>query len=308
MPLEGRLILDCSSLLPGPFVGKLLALRGARVIKIENPSYPDRAKTMGSYYSDLNDLKEIVSLDLCHSEDIPKFHQWVRQADGLIEGFRPSTKKKLGLDAETLHRVNPKLSIVSLVGYPENGPWKDRAGHDLNFSAVTGCVSLFREMPALPLADLFSAFNGAFALTAAMDAVARGKPGTRVVVSMTDTLKTAQSNLIREYQDHGVVPSPEGNLFSGKFPCYRLYSAKDGRRIAVGAIEAKFWKKVCEILELPHLIAEGYASGSRGSDVIAEVQKSFAQKTWQEWASLFENADCCVEPVLDYSEVYPRGL
>ena len=122
--LQGCTILDCSALLPGPYIGKLLAKRGARVIKIENPHRPDGAKAMGSFYSDLNDCKEILPLDLTHPKDRAQFQLLAKSADGLIEGFRPHAKKKLGLDFETLHSINPKLCIVSLVGYPENGPWK----------------------------------------------------------------------------------------------------------------------------------------------------------------------------------------
>ncbi len=308
MHLQGRTILDCSSLLPGPFVGKLLALRGARVIKVENPLRPDGAKAMGAFYDDLNSRKEIVSLNLTDPQDIQEFHQLVRQADGLIEGFRPQAKKKLGLDEQTLLNVNPKLSILSLVGYPEDGPWRDRAGHDLNFSAVTGCASLFHEMPALPLADLFSAYEGAFALIAALDSVARGGPGSRVVISMSETLKGVQSNLVAEFRASGEVPQPGQTLFSGQFPCYRLYADSTGRKISVGAIEHKFWEKICLILGLPELSSEGYATGERGAEVVAKVQTTFQTKTWSDWAPAFENADCCVEPVLDYSEVFRHGV
>lgn len=308
MQLQGRLILDCSALLPGPFLGKLLALQGARVVKIENPNKPDRAKTMGTFYQDLNSLKEIIELDITDPTDRKEFETWVQKADGLIEGFRPETKKKLGLDFGSLHQINPKLCVVSLVGYPEDGPWKDRPGHDLNFQAVTGCLSLFREMPSLPLADLFAAYEGAFVLTAALDAVARGNPGTRVVVSMSEVLKRVQSNLIREFQSTGILPNPGSTLFSGGFPCYRIYTTADGRRVTVGAIEHKFWKKVCEILELTHLVPHGYATGDLGNRVSTEIQAAFQSKTWTNWAPLFESADCCVEPVLDYSEVFSRGL
>jgi len=308
MHLNGRLILDCSTLLPGPFLGKLMAVKGARVIKVENPLRPDGAKDMGAFYSDLNDLKEKVALNLMDSNDRTRFHELVKQADGLIEGFRPQAKKKLGLDEATLHQINPRLCIVSLVGYPEDGPWRDRAGHDLNFSAVTGCASLFHEMPALPLADLFSAYEGAFALTAALDAVARGAKGSRTVVSMSETLKDVQSCLVKDYQANQIVPRPGETLFSGKFPCYRIYTTADHRRVSVGAIEPKFWQKVCEILDVPHLIQEGYASGKRGAEVIAEVQAVFESKPWTQWSPLFDQADCCVEPILNYSEVYSGGI
>jgi len=307
-PLHGRLILDCSALLPGPFIGKLLAKNGARVIKIENPHRPDGAKAMagGAFYADLNEEKEILTLDLTVNADRKRFHELVRQAHGLIEGFRPAAKKKLGLDESTLHAVNPKLCIASLVGYPEDGPWRDRAGHDLNFSAVTGAASLFHEMPALPLADLFSAYEGAFQLTAAMDAASRGAPGRRLVISMSETMTVVQSCLIRTYHKTGDIPRPGETLFSGGYPCYRLYTAGDGRKVAMGAIEHKFWEKACVILGVPELVDHGYATGVRRDEVVAQVQAAFATRSWSEWAPRFEGADCCVEPVLDYSEVYPK--
>jgi crotonobetainyl-CoA:carnitine CoA-transferase CaiB-like acyl-CoA transferase len=278
------------------------------VIKVESPKRPDLARTMGAVYNDLNEMKEFAALDLLDPNDRLHFDELVKKADGLIEGFRPNAKKKLGLDEETLHKINPKLCIVSLVGYPEDGPWRDRAGHDLNFAALSGCLSLFQEMPGLPLADLFSAYEGALGLTAGMDAVARGAPGTRIVVSMAETIKKVQSTLFREYQDTGIVPRPGETLYSGRFPCYQIYTTADHRRISVGAIEHKFWEKVCQILEVPHLLGEGYATGARRDQVIKEIQKVFQTKPWSQWALAFDKADCCVEPVLDYSEVFKSGI
>jgi alpha-methylacyl-CoA racemase len=307
--LHGRLILDCSSLLPGPRIGKLLAQKGARVIKIESPSKPDRARTLGPFYDDLNAAKEIVQLEIAPGQPgRGQFEELVRQAHGLIEGFRPETKRKLGLDAESLHRINPKLCIVSLVGYPEGGPWRDRPGHDMNFQALTGCLSLFNELPGLPLADLFGAYEGALALTAAMDATARGAPGTRVSVSLSETLKEVQSSAVAVYRGTGEIPRPGETLFSGRFPCYRVYTAACGRRVTVGTIEPKFWQQTCEILGLTGLVSLGYATGEQGESAIAQVQAALGAKPWSHWAPLFEQAQCCVEPVLDYSEVYSRGV
>jgi alpha-methylacyl-CoA racemase len=309
-PLQGRLILDCSALLPGPRIGKLLAQKGARVIKVESPSNPDRAKTLGPFYEDLNGLKEIIQLEIAEkgTPDRARFEDLVRQADGLIEGFRPATKAKLGLDADTLHALNPKISILSLVGYPENGPWSDRPGHDMNFQALSGCLSLFQDMPGLPLADLFGAYEGALALTSALDAVARGGKGTRIAVSLSETLKEVQSSAVAVYHETGEAPHPGETLFSGKFPCYRLYTAGCGRRVVMGAIEHKFWAKVCEILGVTDLLAHGYATGEKGSETMKRLQAAIDSRPWAHWAPLFDAADCCVEPVLEYSEVFPRGI
>jgi alpha-methylacyl-CoA racemase len=169
---------------------------------------------------------------------------------------------------------------------------------------VTGCLSLFHEMPALPLADLFAAYEGALALAAALDGVARGGSGTRVVTSMSEALKVPQGVLIRQFRETRVPPRPGETLFSGLYPCYRLYSTRDARRVSLGAIEEKFWVKACEVLGVPQLVEDGYAIGERGREVSAKVQGAFESRDWEDWAPLFETADCCVEPVLDYAEAY----
>jgi alpha-methylacyl-CoA racemase len=308
LPLHGRIILDCSMLLPGPHIGRLLLDQGARDLKIESPTRPDPARTLApAHYEDLNSGKELVPLELTTPEGQKAFQELVRQADGLIEGYRRATKRKLGLDEASLHAINPNLCIASLVGYPEDSPLKDRPGHNLNFEAVTGVASLFTEMPALPLADLFSAYQAAISLVSAIDAVHRGQKGRRIVTSMTETLREIQSGIVTEYRQTQEVPSPGETLFSGRFPCYRLYRAGDGRRVAVGAIEKKFWEKVCTILGVPDLVNDGYATGEKAVQVVSQVQKAFSSRAWSGssgWSAQFENADCCVDPVLDYSEVY----
>lgn len=303
--LHGRVVLDCSTLLPGPFIGKLLAEKGAKVYKIENPDRPDPARSMSVFYADLNEMKELVLLNLTNPEHRARFQELVRTADGLIEGFRPAAKRKLGLDEETLHTINPRLCIASLVGYPEDGPWRDRAGHDLNFEALTGMLSIFNEIPALPLADVFGAYEGALTLACAMDSASRTGQGTRTAISLVEVLRRVQSRLVREYQATGVVPKPGATLFSGLYPCYRIYRAGCGRKISVGAIEHKFWQKICELIGVPEASREGYATGQWGQEIIDRVQAAFGSKPWSEWAPIFAEADCCVEPVLDYSEVFP---
>ena len=138
--------------------------------------------------------------------------------------------------------------------------------------------------------------------------MARGSAGTRCVVSLSEALKNVQSSAIAVYRATGEAPRPGETLFSGKLPCYRLYTAGCGRRVTVGTIEHKFWQKTCEILGVPELIPHGYAEGSEGERTIANMQAAWASKPWAHWAPLFEGADCCVEPVLDYSEVYSRGV
>ncbi len=300
--LSGRTILDCSTLLPGPFIGKLAAEAGARVLKIEHPERPDGARALGHFYDDLNSLKEIVKLDLGQEPDRGRFRSLVREANGLIEAFRPAAKIRLGLDEATLLGLNPGLCVVSIVGYPETGPLRERAGHDLNFQALSGSLSLAEGMPNLPMADLLGAYRGAFELSALLHREAKTGKGGRAVVSLQETLLQAQSPLFADHRANDVT------FLSGAFPSYRVYRSSDGRRIAVGAIEAKFWDAFCRVIGLSGAEGHGFAGGDRGRDLISEVETRLAAKPWSHWRPLFEAADCCVEPVLDYDEVRSFGV
>ena len=300
-PLEGRTILDLSSLLPGPYVGKLLAGQGARVIKIENPRFPDPARQMGAYYRDLNSCKEIISLDW--ASDPASLIPWLQQADGLIEAFLPKAKIKLRLQEHELYKAQPKLCILSMTGFPEDGPNKDRPAHDLNFQALTGALSLNREQPGLPWADLLSAHDAAFALACLLDRQSRTGHGGRISVSMYWVMKAAQSGLKLGMIESGETPMYGETLFSGKFPCYHIYTCKDGRRVAVGALEEKFWHTLCDILKTPEVKDSRYTDAVEGERVKQVIAKRFQDRSWDDWAPEFERTPCCVEPVLTYQEV-----
>jgi alpha-methylacyl-CoA racemase len=306
--LEGKLILDCSMLLPGPFVAKLLWQQGARVIKIENPNRPDPARLMGAFYQDLNGMKELRSIDITSSAGREEFQSLVKQAHGLIEGYRPETKLKLGLDEASLLKINPTLIIGSIVGFPEVGPWRNRAGHDINFQATSGLLSLSHEMPPLPWADLFASYQAALSISALLCSQNKMSSGRRVAVSMTESLIEIQSLLFAQYQQDQRLPTHGSNLFSGGFPCYRIYQTQDQKRLAVGCIEPKFWSKFCDAVfsNTPEKTAalEGQFAKLDEADRISNlVQSKLFNRTLQDWLQIFDPLDCCVEPVLDYSEI-----
>ncbi|MBI4924283.1 MAG: CoA transferase [Bdellovibrio sp.] len=300
LPLKGKKILDCSTLLPGPMIGKLLAEKGAHVIKIENPDKPDPARIIGEFYLDLNEKKELLWLNLLNANDQMKFQELVKSSDALIEGFRPQAKKKLKLEENFLHTLNPKLCILSLVG---DTKLNDQAGHDINFQAATGMLSLYNEMPPLPLADLFAAYWGAFSLAAQLDSVSLGAKGAKIVVSLSEVLTHLQSGFYREFKKTRELPLPGNTLFSGKFPCYQMYFTQDGKKIAVGAVEEKFWISFCQVLGLNELVQEGYASDEKAFEVKKKVQEKLNSKPWSYWKSLFIQANCCVNEVLNYKDL-----
>lgn len=299
-PLQGRTVLDCTPLLPGSRACQQLRKLGARVIKIESADRRHPIRDLGqALYEDLNGGKEHVALDLTVEADRAKFSELVRAADGLIESYRPDTRKKLGLDHQTLHALNPKLCVVSITGFRVDGPHPARAGHDVNFAAITGLLTLFDGMPGLPLGALFTAQKAALVMSAM---IASGKGG-HTTVTIEDTLLEAQSTLLAEFRETGVAPVQGDTLYSGKYPSHRLYTAGDGRRVAVGSIEPKYWDRLCSVLGLPGLSGKQLADGDEGKQVIATIQAAFARRPWSEWAPLFREADCCVEPVREYGEL-----
>jgi alpha-methylacyl-CoA racemase len=305
--MKGRLLLDCSILLPGPLLGKYCAEQGARVLKIESTNRPDPARVFGSgaTYRDLNQNKERVELDLTSSRDRPSFEALVKQADGLIEGYRPSTKKKLGLETATLLALNPRLVIASIVGFPEDGPRADSPGHDLSFLAATGVLSLYNELPPIPLSDTLAAYEGALSLSARLDAVSRGlEQGGRITISVFDVLQKLQSKQVAEFRETGRLPQYGQTFVTGATPCYRIYSAKCGTRIAVAAMEPKYWDSFCETIGLTQLKGQGLLTGVAGEKVAEAVANTLAQQPWEYWAGPLFAADCCVEPVLDYSALF----
>ncbi|MGE0615200.1 MAG: CaiB/BaiF CoA transferase family protein [Bacteriovoracia bacterium] len=304
-PLSGKTVIDCATLMPGPSLAQKLRGLGARVIRIENPDQPDGVKALGrTFYRELNRGKQIIKLNLKEPADRKRFSTLVKKADAVIEAFRPAAKRKLGLDQRSLHRINPRLIILSITGYPERGALKDRAGHDINFQARTGLLSLSRELPGLPLGDFFTVDAAAIRFLAQLRLTEKSRRGARVVVNFYDTLREVQHYFAREYAGTGHLPAPDTTLFTGAFPCYRIYRCRDGRRVTVGAVEQKFWEKLCEVLELNELRGQGYARGSEAAQVIELVQAAFGRRDWSDWAPYFEAANCCVEPVLDYSEVF----
>ncbi len=287
-------------------MGRLLMEKGARVLKIENPNKDDRSKMDGGHYDYLNHNKEIVKLDLTAQKDRAAFADLVRSADGLIEGFRPQARTKIGLDEETLHSINPRLCIASLVGYPEDGPLKNKPGHEVNYEALTGLISVFDGLPSLAISDLFTSYEAALAMVSALDFLAHNKDarGIRMVTSIFETSQKIQFPLIIDYKKKGVLPKQGETIFTGALPSHRLYECKDGRKIAVGPVEHAYWNQLCDLVDTPELKYKGLSSGDEAKEVIRTMQAAFGQKTWAEWEPIFDGTDCCVEAVRDYSELY----
>ena len=253
--LSGVRVLDLSRLLPGPFCSLYLAQLGAEVIKLEEPNGGDYARESPELFAQVNRGKKSVTLDLRQADDVAAFKRLVATADVVLESFRPGVMERLGCGYDELKKINPKLVYAALTGYGQNGPYRDWAGHDLNYLAITGVLDQFGLAGGPPaqaniqVADL--AGGGLTCvigiLAAVLGARATGA-GTFVDVSMTDGSAAMQVIALASLREHGKTFARGGDILSGALPNYAVYKCRDGKYLAVGALEPKFLKRLVQAL------------------------------------------------------------
>lgn len=317
-PLAGIKVLDLTRLLPGPVCTLHLADLGAEVIKIEDTGLGDYARTMSPgavpgedsfFFRVVNRNKRGLRLDLKQPEGVAVFLRLARDADVIVESFRPGVVGKLGVDYEAVRALNPKIVYCAITGYGQDGPWRDRAGHDLNYVATAGVLDQIGTAdgaPAIPNLQIGDLLGGALTATmgilaALLGARATGE-GRYVDVSMTDaTFAHAYTGLLSVLARGGTLPRGTDDL-SGGLPAYGLYRTQDERWLAVGALEPKFWQTFCDALGRPDLRSHGLARGAAGERTRRELEVLFAAQPLAHWQALFEKVDCGVTPVLSFEE------
>lgn len=320
-PLAGLRVLDLTRLLPGPVCTLHLADLGAEVIKIEGfqqRGADDYARTMGLgaapgedsfFFRVVNRNKRGLRLDLKRPAGVAVFLRLARDADVIVESFRPGVVDRLGIGYEAVKAVNPKIVYCAITGYGQDGPWRDRAGHDLNYIATAGVLDQIGSAggpPAIPNLQIGDLLGGA--LTAAMGilaavicARATGK-GRHVDVSMTDAcFAHAYSPLLSVLARGATQPRGTDDL-DGGLPGYGLYRTRDGRYMAIGALEPKFWRVFCQTIGRADLEPFGLARGATGAATRRELEALFAGEPLDHWAALFAGVDCGVTPVLTFEE------
>ena len=321
--LSGLRVLDLTRNLPGPFATRLLADLGAAIVKVEPPE-GDPARPLAALFEALNHGKECRTIDFRSSADLDRLRTWVQETDVLLDSFRPGVLQGLGLDAATLHALNPRLVMVSITGYGQHGPWAQKAGHDLNFMALSGVLDQMRA-PTGELA-LSNVQWGDLAGGSAMACIA-------VLAAVFEAQKTGQGRHLDVSMVHGlhaqlVMPKATGamlapllgrrpgageDLLNGVLPCYNLYATQDGRHLAVGALEFKFWKAACEVFERPDWVQRhwqcGQLPGSPDCAALrAEVAQLVASQPLAVWSERFAQRDACVTPVLTLEEAQAHPL
>ncbi len=315
-PLSSLKILDFSTLLPGPYASLLLADMGAQVLRIESPSRMDLVRLLPPHdggvstsHAYLNRNKRCIALDLKRAEAVELVKQLVAEYDIVLEQFRPGVMDRLGLGYEALKAVNPRLIYVSISGYGQTGPYKDRAGHDINYLALSGIASYTgrRDSGPLPLgvqlADLAGgSLHGVMGLLAAVIQRQVTGEGQRVDVSMTDCAFALHGLAGAGYLGAGVEPQMETEVLNGG-SFYDYYRTRDGRWFAVGSLEPQFMQAFCAAIGRPQLAGQGLSPNLQAQRALKnEIAIEFEKRDFAEWLAVFAAVDACVEPLLSLAE------
>ena len=310
-PLIGIRVLDLSRLLPGPYCTMLLADLGAEVMKIESPRVGDYARVAppsfggDAMFRALNRNKKSVALNYRNPRGREVFLRLAREADVIVETFRPGAVTRWKIDYEAVRTVNPRLIYCSLSGYGQSGPYRDRAGHDLNYIALSGLLALNGAAggppipPGVQIADLAGGMLAAIAILAALVGRERTGEGAYLDVAMLDAVASwvapvagALFSYTGKNPEQGRVP------LSGTLACYNVYETADGKFITLAALESHLWTAFCTAVDRNDLRARQY-----DVDAIPDVAAILRARTRDEWVAWFREVDACVEPVNTIEEM-----
>ncbi len=330
-PLTGITVLDLTRLLPGGYCTQYLADFGAEVIKVEDtgagdyirqaPPYyepetghdeEEIASTRSALYLSLNRSKRSIRLDLKSEAGREAFMRLVETADVVVEGFRPGVTERLGVDYESVRKVNPGIVYCAITGYGQDGPNRDRAGHDINYLGSTGMLAMTGAddgppvQPAGQIGDLGGgALGAAFGILTALFEKQRSGSGQMVDISMTDGALAWMAMPAGAWFADGQVPGRGASILNGGVCCYLPYEAADGW-VSCGALEPKFWRTFCEGTGHPELIEVQF--DKPGGEGWAKVAAVFRERSRAGWKAFNDEHDCCIEPILELDEALESDL
>lgn len=315
-PLSSLKVLDFSTLLPGPFASLLLADMGAEVLRIESATRLDLLRVLAPHdrgvsagHAYLNRNKRSLALDLKQSQAIEVVKRLVAEYDIVLEQFRPGVMDRLGIGYDVLKAINPRLIYVAITGYGQTGPYRERAGHDINYLSLAGLASHTgrKDSGPLPLgvqvADVAGgSLHGVIGLLAAVVARSQTGLGQYVDVSMTDCAFSLNALAGAGWLAAGVEPQAESQMLNGG-SFYDYYRSRDGRWFSVGSLEPAFMQALCEALGRPELAGRGLSPAAEDSLAFKrELQIEFERRSFEDLQACFARTDACVEPVLSFSE------
>lgn len=314
-PLNGIKVVEMSNIGPGPFCGMLLADLGAEVVRVARLSTADLGFDIEPRFDLLNRGKQAVAIDLKAPQGIETVKTMIASADVLIEGFRPGVMERLGLGPEVAHAINPALVYGRLTGWGQQGSMAHMAGHDINYIALTGALAAIGErgrapIPPLNLVGDFAAGSLYLALgilAAVLEARSSGK-GQVVDGAMVDGSASLMV-MHHGYRQAGMWEIERGaNAVDGGSPYYTTYPTSDGKYMAVGAVETRFYRLMIDLLGLAGEDLPDQNDRSRWDELRSRLASVFVTRTRDEWSAVFAGTDACVTPVLDLDESVSSDL
>jgi crotonobetainyl-CoA:carnitine CoA-transferase CaiB-like acyl-CoA transferase len=323
-PLSGIKVIDLTKLAPGPFCTMILGDLGAEVIKVEEPGPPTGRRAQqagaagvqgpavafgGSPYNALNRNKKSIGLNLKSAPGKEIYLKLVKEADVVVEEYRPGVAKRLGIDYDTLKASNPRLIYCAVTGYGQDGPYRDLVGHDLNYIATAGVLSLLGrpgQPPTIPhnlIADYAGGgMHGAIGVLAALVARTHTGRGQYVDISMMDGSVALLAQSFSTFFAGGQVPKRGETMLDGGIPNYNVYVTKDDKIITIGSLEPWFFANLCRALGREDLIEHEFNPAKR-EEIHRFFAESFRTKTRDEWFEILSKTDICVGRMLTLDEV-----
>lgn len=314
MPDQGALagikVVDMSRMLPGPFCSMILADHGARVIAIEDR----RFEADNLFIDTVNRNKEHMTLNLKSARGKEIFSRLIKDTDVFIEGFRPGVVQRLGIDYEALRPVNPEIVYCAISGYGQTGPFRDRAGHDINYLAISGVLDQIGEakgapvIPGVQLADIAGGgMTAAYGILLALFSRQRTGRGQYIDISMTDASIAFLAMVHHLSRTDGSPPTRGDSFLSHRYACYNVYQTKDGRYLSIGAVENRFWQRLCDHLGVPRFGPLQY-DDTRRHEILKFMRNRFKEKTLEQWKSELAAVDTCWAEVNDLEGVFETSL
>ena len=303
--LEGIKILDLSRLFPGPYCSMILADLGADVLRIEDRRFAAEGQGMPTVMRN----KRHMTLNLKHPQAKDIFYRLAREGDVILEGFRPGVTGRLGIDYESIKKINEKIIYCSVTGYGQDGPYKDMVGHDVNYLSFGGVLGLNGEaggnpvIPPIQVADMAAGgMNAALGIMAALIARQRTGSGQYIDISMLDGIVAMLPFPVSLHWGLGQSPRRGDTLLSGRFPCYSVYETRDGGFISIGALEPRFWEVLCKKMGRDDFITSQYEEGEKRQEIFSFLRAAFKTKTREEWMQELQAMDVCIGKVLSLEE------
>jgi crotonobetainyl-CoA:carnitine CoA-transferase CaiB-like acyl-CoA transferase len=326
-PLDNITVLDLTRLLPGAVATMMLGDFGAHVIKIEEPGMGDPArqsragiKQPGAYFLATNRNKRSIAINLKQPVGREIFLELAKRADVVVEGFRPGVMDRLGIGYGTLKEINPRLIYCAITGYGQDGPYRGKAGHDINYISIAGLLGVngMKDgppvIPGVQIADLAGgSMQAVIGILLAMQARERTGEGQMVDISMMDGSLAMMFVPFAAYLANDAQPQRGAEGLSGRYACYQIYGTKDGRYLALGALEPKFWENACRVLGREDFIDKQFVDDEQ-RECMRALSEIFRTKRADEWLAAFEGVDTCltlvkaIAEMIDDPQVKCRGL